>query len=648
MSSNTNANLGAATANRNGAVSEEIYLEETPYTAPTEPKKNGTLPPIAMARPVHPGDVAENAAPTADHPTGSNIPTVRAEYMAANGAPLPPPQGNVRFMTTTVAAVLNGQFEYIARCRWIAGFMLCYYVATFFFLQPFFLGTMGMMTGFIGYYGSRPPVLPAHIKWMRCFVWMNYVLLVLNIWMAIVSFMFIDPSTADARYGILSAIVIGCNMLLHVRGVQIGQQYYAELLRAWPLSDHAVVMVTQTVIVLEGNNRLFSSSVIGGFRPTQRTARQVTMLLRRPALSQWRRVCHVLRAYNQRLLFSSSAGHRVLFFGTDDVSVATLKKLHDKSQQPEAVVGDIEVICPSDRKVGRGKRTDPVPVKRFALDHGLTVHHTPAHLKTLRNWEMPTEGAFDVGVVVSFGYKLHPHMLAPLRYGAINMHPSLLPKYRGPAPIHHALLNGDSVTGVSVIEIDPMTFDVGRILLQKEVPVPEGITCSKLSSALADFGADCVLETLQDLPASKANARSQDNALATKAAKIKLEDGYLQLHETANQVFHRWQALSDSVGVSVTFKDTAVKLTEVRHPTAEELVVAQQEEAASSSVFPAGAFFFDKKLNALWLKCSNNTWLLVTKLQEANRRIGDARDFANGHRLQRLLHQFQPISSAST
>lgn len=91
---------------------------------------------------------------------------------------------------------------------------------------------------------------------------------------------------------------------------------------------------------------------------------------------------------------------------------------------------------------------------------------------------MPTQDRkYDVGVVVSFGYFLHPHMLANLAHGAVNMHPSLLPKYRGPAPIHHALLNGDALTGVSVIEIDPRAFDVGRILMQKSVEIPPAIQC---------------------------------------------------------------------------------------------------------------------------------------------------------------------------
>uniref|UniRef100_K3X1H3 Methionyl-tRNA formyltransferase, mitochondrial n=1 Tax=Globisporangium ultimum (strain ATCC 200006 / CBS 805.95 / DAOM BR144) TaxID=431595 RepID=K3X1H3_GLOUD len=346
---------------------------------------------------------------------------------------------------------------------------------------------------------------------------------------------------------------------------------------------------------------------------------------------------------------ASSAASRVLFFGTDDVSVATLKALYANSQQDDGrIIDTIDVICPSDRKVGRGKRTDPVPVKRFALDHGLNVFHTPPQLKTLKNWPLPTQAAYDVGVVVSFGYFLHPHLLANLAHGAINMHPSLLPKYRGPAPIHHALLNGDATTGVSVIEIDPRAFDVGRILLQKEFAIPPEIQCNELSQRLASFGAECVLETLQHLAEYKKNAVVQDDSKACKAPKISFQDGILAFqHETADQIFHKWQALSDSVGISVQFKDKVVKLIEIRRPTSEDLVFVHQEEsrlAGETGSFslvtsPEGTCIFDKTRQALWLKCAANSWLLVTKLQQADRKVGSAIDFANGYRLKHLQRE---------
>ncbi|TYZ66443.1 hypothetical protein PybrP1_002416 [[Pythium] brassicae (nom. inval.)] len=358
------------------------------------------------------------------------------------------------------------------------------------------------------------------------------------------------------------------------------------------------------------------------------------MLLHRVARDASSRLQRV-RTWNSRCARAfSAAPMRVLFFGTDDVSVATLEKLVANSQQQDGrIVESVDVICPSDRKVGggRGKRQEPVPVKRVALAHGLD---------SFKTWEMPTrERTYDVGVVVSFGYFLHPHMLANLAHGAVNMHPSLLPKYRGPAPIHHALLNGDATTGVSVIEIDPRAFDVGRILLQKEVPIPAAIQCRELAQQLAAFGADCVLETLGSLQQLKASATVQDDAKASKAPKIGAQDAVLDLDtQTADHVFHRWQALSDSVGISVRFKDRVVKLAEVRAPTRDDLselpALLRQSVATAAAATPTpGAFVFDKKRQALWLQCAAGSWLLVAKLQPADRGVGSAVDFANGLRL---------------
>jgi methionyl-tRNA formyltransferase len=97
------------------------------------------------------------------------------------------------------------------------------------------------------------------------------------------------------------------------------------------------------------------------------------------------------------------------------------------------------------------------------------VHHTPSKAKTLKQWQLPTDKQYDLAVVVSFGYFIPPHIISRFRLGAINVHPSLLPKYRGAAPIQHAILNGDRKTGVTVQELDEREFDAGRILNQKEV-----------------------------------------------------------------------------------------------------------------------------------------------------------------------------------
>ncbi|KAH7482119.1 Methionyl-tRNA formyltransferase, mitochondrial [Phytophthora ramorum] len=313
--------------------------------------------------------------------------------------------------------------------------------------------------------------------------------------------------------------------------------------------------------------------------------------------------------------------YRVLFFGTDDVSLATLKSLHANSnedQDSRRLIEHIEVVCPSDRPMNGRKKDEP---------------------------DFPVTDHFDVGVVVSFGYFLHPQMLRNLHHGAINMHPSLLPKYRGPAPIHHALLNGDTTTGVSVIEIDPKAFDVGRILLQESFNIKPGIQCQELAKELAVFGADCIVKTLSELPTRKKTAEVQDDATACKAPKLTFKDGFLSLGESADKIFQRWQALSNSVGVSVRFKDKVVKLIQVRLPSADELQSVEVDKARNGPASP-GIFFFEKKRQSLWLRCENDTWLLITKLQQEDRKVGTALDFCNGYRLKNTQRErFEKVTT---
>ncbi|KAG1708129.1 hypothetical protein DVH05_024812 [Phytophthora capsici] len=340
--------------------------------------------------------------------------------------------------------------------------------------------------------------------------------------------------------------------------------------------------------------------------------------------------------------------YRVLFFGTDDVSLATLELLHANSnedQDDDRLIEHIEVVCPSDRPMNGRKKNEPVPVKKFAQRCGLKVFDTPSHSKSLKTWDFPVAENFDVGVVVSFGYFLHPHMLKNLHHGAINMHPSLLPKYRGPAPIHHALLNGDSTTGVSVIEIDPKAFDVGRILLQEPYDIQPGIQCQDLAEELAAFGADCIVRTLAELPSRKKTAVVQDDTAACKAPKLTFKDGLVSSNDSANDIFHRWQALSNSVGVNVQFREKVVKLIEIRLPTAEELLSVEADENRNGPA-EAGIFFFEKKRQALWLRCANNSWLLITKLQQADRKVGAAIDFCNGYRLKNMQRErFEKVTT---
>lgn len=266
----------------------EYDAVQVPYLAPQPPVTTAsapgpalptisTLPPIATARPL--GTLNPPAQ------TGSNIPVVngvRQEPVVfaaahASNPHYPPTVVNLSAAPSAAPPHMLPEmlpppfFEYMDRCRYVAGFMLCYYMCTFFFLQPFFLGTLGIMTGFLGYFGSRAPIYASHVKWIRGFIWMNYSMLVLNTWYLVITVFFYnslaalqrsgqDDSSSSAaseagvyrtyneqHLGLFIGVVVALNMMLHFRGILTARHFHAEMLRAGPLPDQ------RTVIVLSGN-----------------------------------------------------------------------------------------------------------------------------------------------------------------------------------------------------------------------------------------------------------------------------------------------------------------------------------------------------------------------------------------------------------
>ncbi|XP_039629300.1 methionyl-tRNA formyltransferase, mitochondrial isoform X3 [Polypterus senegalus] len=170
---------------------------------------------------------------------------------------------------------------------------------------------------------------------------------------------------------------------------------------------------------------------------------------------------------------------RVMFFGTDEFAVESLKIL-TQSRNPSAgkVVDTIDIVT---LPVISSKE---VPVRRFAKQHHLLIHDWPL--------QWPCKH-FDVGVVVSFGCLLKEELICRFPYGILNVHPSLLPRWRGPAPVFHAVLHGDAVTGVTIMQIRPKRFDVGPVLMQKEFVVPARCTSEELGADLSKLGAEMIL-----------------------------------------------------------------------------------------------------------------------------------------------------------
>uniref|UniRef100_A0A4W5Q608 Methionyl-tRNA formyltransferase, mitochondrial n=1 Tax=Hucho hucho TaxID=62062 RepID=A0A4W5Q608_9TELE len=235
--------------------------------------------------------------------------------------------------------------------------------------------------------------------------------------------------------------------------------------------------------------------------------------------------------------YSTEPPWRVLFFGTDDFAVESLKLLSASRDSNDQVVESLEVVTLS----------NDVPVKTFADQNKLPVHVWPLG---------DLQGRFDVGVVVSFGCLFREGLINQFPCGILNVHPSLLPRWRGPAPVFHTILHGDTITGVSVMQIRPKRFDVGPILHQEIYQVPDNFTADQLGATLATKGAQLLIDTLRTLPERITNRREQAQDGATLAPKIsKLMSWIIWEEQTCVQIDRLFRAIaSRTMSGNIRFK----------------------------------------------------------------------------------------------
>jgi methionyl-tRNA formyltransferase len=251
-----------------------------------------------------------------------------------------------------------------------------------------------------------------------------------------------------------------------------------------------------------------------------------------------------------------TARFRIVFFGTPEFAVPTLRALLDG---PDEVAG---VVCQPDRPAGRGQRLHPPPVKVLAEERGVCVYQ-PEKLRTgeaehtLRDW------APDVAVVAAYGRILPAALLTLPRLGCINVHASLLPKYRGAAPIQWAILNGEETTGVTIMNMNEH-MDEGDILLQDEVTIGAQETYGELQERLATLGAHTLPRALELLHAGKLEALPQDHSAATLAPLIEKEQGRINWSEPALRIARQVRAFNPWPSAFTTLDGKLLKIHRAR------------------------------------------------------------------------------------
>ena len=222
---------------------------------------------------------------------------------------------------------------------------------------------------------------------------------------------------------------------------------------------------------------------------------------------------------------------RILFMGTPDIAAESLAALLDAGHE---VCG---VFTRRDKPVGRKQILTAPPVKQLAVEHGLSVYQ-PRTLRDGSSDELIKELAPDIIVVVAYGCIIPPQLLHVAKYGCINLHVSLLPKYRGSAPIQWAVLNGDSGTGVSIMQLDE-GLDTGDVLMVEPVDIDPEETSGELFDRVSAVGAKTLVTALEKIPAGELKLQKQDDAQATLAPPLTKEMAQFHFTEDAAHI-HNW------------------------------------------------------------------------------------------------------------
>lgn len=322
----------------------------------------------------------------------------------------------------------------------------------------------------------------------------------------------------------------------------------------------------------------------------------------------------------------------ILFAGTPDIAVVALDTLQRRSSERNAA-GDYTiagVLTNPDAPSGRGRRIEPPPVKRWAVDHDLPVLQ-PARLDAAAR-EAVRDLAPDLLVVVAYGRIFGPRFLSLFPRGGINMHPSLLPRHRGPSPIQAALLAGDEITGVTVQYL-AREMDSGDIIAQREMQIPDDADAGAMHDLLARAGADLLVESVRAIARGEAKARAQDHDAATYCTKIDKADGWIDWNRPAVEIERRVRAYTPWPGARCRWGDLVLQITAARAVSDRDVqrdTTGQHTTGQGAAPVPPGTVVGVDTASGILVQTTDGT-LAVRRLKPQSRREMDHRSFVNGN-----------------
>ncbi len=315
---------------------------------------------------------------------------------------------------------------------------------------------------------------------------------------------------------------------------------------------------------------------------------------------------------------------RLVFMGTSPFAISSLETLVSAGHDIEAV------FTQPDRPRGRGQRTQPPPVKQIALDLGLNIVQ-PANLKDLSVRSLLEEVGPDLITVVAYG-KIIPRWLIDLPpHGVVNVHGSMLPRYRGAAPVNWAIVRGETQTGVCTMQIDE-GLDTGPVYLCDETEISEQETAPEVSERLAKAGGRLLVRTLEGIAAGDLRPRPQDEAAATLAPRLTKEDGYISWEEAALAIHNKVRGFTPWPSVLVRFRNRPCRILETR------------PEAGECKELPPGCIVPES--GRLTVRCGDGRLLEILRLQPESRKAVSGVEFSNGVHL-RTGERFGSMSRGS-
>ena len=298
----------------------------------------------------------------------------------------------------------------------------------------------------------------------------------------------------------------------------------------------------------------------------------------------------------------------IIFAGTPDFAAEALRQLIDKGFNVTAV------YTQPDRPAGRGRKLTASPVKELALEHGLPVYQPDSFKDDAAVAELAALNP-DLMIVAAYGLLLPPSVLETPTHGCINIHASLLPRWRGAAPIHRAILAGDQQTGITIMQMDK-GLDTGAMLHTRAIPIYSGETSGELHDRLAVLGGEAMVEVLEMLRNGSLNAEPQDDSQACYAAKLKKEEAKIDWSQTAEEIARQVSAFNPWPVTQTHWDDKVVRIWQATAPN---------EQGGST---PGEVIRTSKK--GIDVSCGEGV-LRISELQMPGKKRVDAASFINAY-----------------